>query len=79
MYVTADLLVRQQQARLRAKLISYREARGLTQRQFAARARVSYRSIARIESGRHTTTLLTLAKLADTMGIAPAALLKSKL
>ena len=46
-----------------------RKARGLSQRNLAAKSGVGYASIARIETGRQDPTVGMLARLAEALGI----------
>lgn len=52
------------------RLIAYRQAHGLTQRELARLAGVPQPVIARLESGRHTPALRTLERLAQRLGLA---------
>ena len=47
----------------------WREARGLSQRDLAAKSGVGYASVARIETGRQDPTVGMLARLAGALGI----------
>ena len=55
--------------RLAARLKPWRARRGLTQKQLAARAKISHGYLARLEIGRHDPTLAILAKLARALGV----------
>ncbi len=59
------------------RLREWRESRGLTQKELAAKARVGEVTVARIETDAHTTTPPTARKLADALGISVADLLES--
>lgn len=50
-------------------LIKYRMDHGLTQEELAQRVGTSSSQIARIESGRHATTLTTLRRIAHALGL----------
>lgn len=55
--------------RLARQLIERRRALGLTQEQLADAAEVRQSEISRIENGRGNPTVLTLARLADALGL----------
>jgi DNA-binding XRE family transcriptional regulator len=50
-------------------LIKYRMEQGLTQQQLAERVGTSYSQISRIESGRHTTSIDTLLRIAHALDL----------
>lgn len=56
-------------------LRAWREWRGLSQRELAARAHVSYTTISRLETGAERANWATLAKLAHGLGISREILL----
>lgn len=56
-------------ARLGAKLRALRLAAGLTQAELARRTGIHRPNIARVEAGRHTPSLETLARLAHAIGV----------
>jgi DNA-binding XRE family transcriptional regulator len=51
------------------QLIKYRMDHGLTQEDLAARVGTSHSQISRIESGRHATSMTTLVRIADALGL----------
>ncbi|MBM3148084.1 MAG: helix-turn-helix transcriptional regulator [Actinobacteria bacterium] len=55
--------------RLARQVLQRRRALGLTQEQLAAAADVRQSEISRIENGRGNPTVLTLARLADALGL----------
>jgi DNA-binding XRE family transcriptional regulator len=55
--------------RLARQLLERRRALGLTQEQLAIAADVRQSEISRIENGRGNPTVLTLARLADALGL----------
>lgn len=55
--------------RLAARLKAWRARRGLTQKQLAARAKLSHGYLARLEIGRHDPTLGILKKLARALRV----------
>ncbi len=55
--------------RLAARLKAWRTRRGLTQKQLAARAKISHGYLARLETGRQDPTLGILEKLARALRI----------
>lgn len=60
---------------LGAKLRALREQQGLSQAELGRRARQSQSNIGRIEEGGRSCSVGTLAKLAQGLGVEPAALL----
>lgn len=56
-------------ARLGARLRELRHAAGLTQAELARRTGIHRPNIARVEAGRHTPSLETLARLANAIGV----------
>lgn len=60
---------------LAENLKSHREARGLTQKDFAAKLKISWRTIAQIEQQHRFATDEMLAKIANGLGTTVAALL----
>ena len=56
-------------ARLGARLREVRVAAGLTQAELARRTGIHRPNIARVEAGRHTPSLETLARLASAIGV----------
>jgi len=56
-------------ARLGARLRELRQAAGLTQAELARRTGIHRPNIARVEAGRHTPSLETLARLAAAIGV----------
>jgi DNA-binding XRE family transcriptional regulator len=61
--------------RLGARLRELRVAAGLTQAELARRTGIHRPNIARVEAGRHTPSLETLARLAKAIGVAPTRVL----
>lgn len=61
--------------RVGARIRDYRVAAGLTQAELAKRTGIHRPNIARVEAGRHTPSLETLAKLSSAMGVSTIALL----
>lgn len=55
-----------------------RLAAGLTQEQLAELVGTAARNIQRIESGRHNMTLITVARLADALGVSPEELVAGR-
>ncbi len=62
-------------ARLGARLRELRLAAGLTQAELARRTGIHRPNIARVEAGRHTPSLETLARLASAIGVSTTAVL----
>lgn len=58
------------------RLKAWRARRGLTQKQLAARARISHGYLKRLETGRHDPTLGTLEKLARALKVKVAHLVE---
>ncbi|MBK6575373.1 MAG: helix-turn-helix transcriptional regulator [Sandaracinaceae bacterium] len=56
-------------ARLGARLRALRLEAGLTQAELARRTGIHRPNIARVEAGRHTPSLETLARLAQAIGV----------
>ncbi len=61
--------------RLGARLRELRKAAGLTQAELARRTGIHRPNIARVEAGRHTPSLETLARLASAIGVPTTAVL----
>ena len=61
--------------RLGARLRQLRKAAGLTQAELARRTGIHRPNIARVEAGRHTPSLETLARLASAIGVPTTAVL----
>jgi len=57
------------------RLASLREARGLSQRALAERARISREYLLRVEAGRYDITVSVLQRLAKALGVSVAELL----
>jgi ribosome-binding protein aMBF1 (putative translation factor) len=51
------------------QLIKYRMAHNLTQEELAQRAGTSHSQISRLESGQHHSSIQTLEKIADALGL----------
>lgn len=62
-------------SRLGSRLRQLRLDAGLTQAELAERTGIHRPNIARVEAGRHTPSLDTLARLADAIGVAPVRVL----
>lgn len=62
-------------ARLGARLRALRQEAGLTQAELARRTGIHRPNIARVEAGRHTPSLDTLARLASAIGVSATAVL----
>jgi transcriptional regulator with XRE-family HTH domain len=56
-------------AQIARQLVRYRTLRGLTQEQLASLVRTSVSAVSRIESGQHPTTVQTLERFADALGL----------
>jgi DNA-binding XRE family transcriptional regulator len=65
-------------ARLGARLRELRLAAGLTQAELARRTGIHRPNIARVEAGRHTPSLETLARLATAIGVPTTTVLSAK-
>ena len=65
-------------ARLGARLRELRLAAGLTQAELARRTGIHRPNIARVEAGRHTPSLETLARLATAIGVPTTVVLSAK-
>jgi len=65
-------------ARLGARLRELRLAAGLTQAELARRTGIHRPNIARVEAGRHTPSLETLARLASAIGVPTTVVLSPK-
>jgi DNA-binding XRE family transcriptional regulator len=65
-------------ARLGARLRELRLAAGLTQAELARRTGIHRPNIARVEAGRHTPSLETLARLASAIGVPTTVVLSAK-
>jgi DNA-binding XRE family transcriptional regulator len=65
-------------ARLGARLRELRLAAGLTQAELARRTGIHRPNIARVEAGRHTPSLETLARLASAIGVPTTVVLAGK-
>ncbi|HEX4355392.1 MAG TPA: helix-turn-helix transcriptional regulator [Polyangiales bacterium] len=65
-------------ARLGARLRELRLAAGLTQAELARRTGIHRPNIARVEAGRHTPSLETLARLASAIGVPTTVVLTQK-
>jgi len=65
-------------ARLGARLRELRLAAGLTQAELARRTGIHRPNIARVEAGRHTPSLETLARLATAIGVSTTVVLSPK-
>lgn len=65
-------------ARLGARLRELRLAAGLTQAELARRTGIHRPNIARVEAGRHTPSLETLARLASAIGVPTTVVLSGK-
>lgn len=65
-------------ARLGARLRELRLAAGLTQAELARRTGIHRPNIARVEAGRHTPSLETLARLASAIGVPTTTVLSGK-
>jgi DNA-binding XRE family transcriptional regulator len=65
-------------ARLGARLRELRLAAGLTQAELARRTGIHRPNIARVEAGRHTPSLETLARLASAIGVPTTTVLSAK-
>ncbi|MEY4515207.1 MAG: hypothetical protein RLZZ450_7329 [Pseudomonadota bacterium] len=65
-------------ARLGARLRELRLAAGLTQAELARRTGIHRPNIARVEAGRHTPSLETLARLASAIGVPTTTVLSPK-
>jgi DNA-binding XRE family transcriptional regulator len=64
-------------ARLGARLRELRVAAGLTQAELARRTGIHRPNIARVEAGRHTPSLETLARLASAIGVPTTSVLEA--
>ena len=62
--------------RMAMRVKEWRERRGLTQEQLAAKARISRGFLARLETARHDPKLSTLEKIAAALKVDIAKLLK---
>ncbi len=58
------------------KLKKLREARGLTQATLAKRARITREYVSKLESGRASPTLVTLERIAKSLGLTVAELVE---
>ena len=61
-----------------AKIRKLRELRALSQRELAARAKLSVTTLNRIELGRHKPMPRTVRKLAEALGVTPEELLSEQ-
>ena len=61
---------------LRLNVQALRDERAMTQEALAKKAGISRGYLARVETGRHETTLTTLRKLAKALGVGVTALLE---
>jgi transcriptional regulator with XRE-family HTH domain len=59
---------------VRQRIRELRRERGLTQEELCERAGISVDAISRIESGNRTPSLVTIERIADALGVSPAAL-----
>ena len=50
-------------------VIKHRSAQGISQKELARRVRTSHSAISRLESGRHKTSVDTLQRVADALGL----------
>jgi transcriptional regulator with XRE-family HTH domain len=58
----------QERKRIGGKIADLRKARGMTQQQLADMAGLAQQNLARVETGRYSSRLDTLAAIADALG-----------